>query len=68
MLFDRHTSVFWPQEHGHALLALGGRNVDAIEPGVNDCGLDRVKPLATVITPHGRCLGTQAERVSRGVV
>ncbi len=68
MLFDRHASVFRPQKHGHALVALGGGDVDAIEPGVNDCGLDRVEPLATIVTAHGRGLGTQAQRVSRRVV
>ena len=68
MLFDRHAGVFWPEKHGHALVALGGRDVDAIKPGVDDCGLDRIEPQAAVITAHGRCLGTQAKRVSRRVV
>ena len=53
MLFDWHLGVCWPQKHSNTLVTASAWDVDAIEPGIDDCGLYIIEPFTCVITATG---------------
>ncbi len=66
LLLDLHSVI--AQQHGHALVALGTRHIDAVVAGLEDRGLDRVEPQAFVINAHLGGLFAKPQRVGSNVV